>query len=82
MKKLNLNHVAAISRAEGAIHPSIIPNMSPHHRKQIEDDLTRLAEVKWFILKALYQPGLPLTTEISNPKETHGDTNQQNPTGG
>lgn len=81
MRKLNLDHVAAISRAEGAIHPTIIQNMSPHHRLQIENDLTRLADIKKFILKALYEPGLPLTTEIPEPKETYGDTNQQNTNG-
>lgn len=74
MSKLNLNHVAAISRAEMYMQPAIVPNMSPYHRKAIEDDLTRLAEVKKFLLKTIYGPGLPLTREVSEEPEPNGDT--------
>lgn len=59
MTKLTLDHVSALCRAEGYLHAAITPNMSPNHRKCIEDDLTRLAEVKKHILRYIYEPGLP-----------------------
>lgn len=65
MRKMTLKHVDSISHAERYAIPNIVPNMSPRHRQEIEDDLERLAEVKQQILHMIYHPGLPLAdTEI------------------
>jgi len=74
MRKITLDHISAISHAETYIQPAIIQNMSPHHRKSIEDDLTRLSEVKRFLLRTMYEPGLPMTTIIPDPEPDDGDT--------
>lgn len=63
MLKPTIDHVSAIARAEGDVIKSIVANMSPHHRKAIEDDMERLAEVKKYILDTIYHPGLPILTE-------------------
>lgn len=55
MKKLTAEHAFAIARAESSVHPRLIPNMSPHLRKSIEDDLVLLSEVKYFILQSIYE---------------------------
>lgn len=71
MRKFSISHVSAISRAEYFVIINIEPNMNPFHRKQIEDDLTLLAQIKRAILHDIYAPGLPVTNE--GPEETESD---------
>lgn len=74
MKRLNLDHVSSISHAEQSMLGDIVSPMSPVLRKSIEDDIERLTEVKRFILKALYQPGLPFTVAIPEAPDPDGDS--------
>ena len=60
MKAMTLDHVGAIEHARFFMHPHIVPNMIPRVRQEIEDDLLRLKEVKIFLLRQLYEPGLPM----------------------
>lgn len=67
MLKLTIDHVASVTLAQRCIISGIVPNMSPRHRQELEDDLERLKDVKKFILDLIYNPGLPL--QIENPKK-------------
>lgn len=79
VKRLTLDHVSAISHAEQAMIPAIVPSMSPVHRKSIEDDIERLTEVKRFVLQTLYQPGLPFNTEIPEHPDPDGNASPAKP---
>lgn len=74
MQKLTICHVSAIARAEYFVSIAIEPNMNPFHRKQIEDDLTLLSQIKHSILRRIYEPGLPVQTEVQETSKIHGDT--------
>lgn len=73
MLKLTLEHVAAVSRAERDMQTFVVPNMSPHYRKFIEDDIERLAQIKRYLLKAIYEPGLPRADDPAEESESNGD---------
>lgn len=73
MIKLNLKHVDAVTHAGRAMVPQIVPSMSPKHRQAIEDDLILLTDVKAFILRVIYEPGLPLSP--ANPETNVTDGN-------
>lgn len=74
MTSLNLDHVSSITHAERYIQIAIVPNMSPRHRQELEDDLVRLTDVKKHILEYLYEPCLPVDSESLKKPVDHGDT--------
>lgn len=82
MRKMTQKDVAAISHAEQYIWPTIKPSMPARQRQEIEDDLERLAQIKRWLLGAIYSPGLPLVNEIPEIEVTDGYTTKNPDPGG
>jgi len=77
MKILTLDHVAALSHASRDMESTITNNMEARHRRAIDDDIIRLADVRRWILKTIYEPGLPLQPDVPEKDETNGSKNNE-----
>lgn len=64
MRQFDLKDVAAITHAERYYQKDIVPNMSPRHRQELEEDLKRLCDIKKLILQMMYAPVFPLETDF------------------
>lgn len=53
MIKVNMGHVDAIVRAEFYVNGAMAKVPEPRMRKQLEDDLLRLAELKLYLIQTL-----------------------------
>lgn len=81
MRKMTLTHVDAISHCETYVRPVIVPNMSPHHRAAIERDIELLTEIKHYLLKQIYEPGLPMSPMDPFPEKPNGDPSRSDNVG-
>lgn len=66
MKKMTHKHVCSISHAELFLTKAFSGNPEPQFKREIQQDLDRLDDVKKFLLYTLYNPELP------QPKEEAG----------
>ncbi len=61
MTKMTLKYLDTLTRAETNVLQSMSPKNSSHVRRELDDDLIRLAALKRFVLQTIYEPGLPVT---------------------
>lgn len=59
MKKLTLEHSEAVSTAKLNLIRLTERDTSPRFKAEIEKRIDLLGEVYWWILQAVYHPGLP-----------------------
>lgn len=72
MTKMTLDHVGAIEQSLRLMYPYIEPNMKPRARKELDDDITRLKEIRALLLREIYAPHLPTTVNNVDEPESHG----------
>lgn len=77
VKRITLKHIDSISHAETFIFGGVTQTTEARLRREIEADLERLADVKRFLLRTLYEPGLPITTEIPEKAGPSGNADQR-----
>jgi len=63
MKKLNLEHVEAITIAKSLSQEKADNTPHPRCRQTIARHIELLNDVKWWVLHSIYAPGLPLEQE-------------------
>lgn len=59
MTKLTLDHVGSLARASHSMLKDIQPGMYPRFVQAIEGDITRLEELRSFVLIYIYNPEFP-----------------------
>jgi len=68
VKKLTLDHADAISTAKLNLIRLTDRDTHPRFKVEIEKRIERLGEVYWWVLHAIYNPGLPMNG-IPEPKD-------------
>lgn len=71
MVKLTYKHVYAVNTARLFMHKAFDKTPEPRFRKEVEDDITRLDELKSILMFAIGHPTLPFDNiEVENGSTT------------
>lgn len=68
MKKMTLAHSEAVSAAKALLIHKADRNQPPRYKALLDEQITLLGEVYWWVLDTIYEPRLP----IAEPEKPNG----------